>query len=525
MSRRWPKRSGVLPMLLLVLGTGAWGLIAFGPDRAMRLAAAAASNVLLDGLAEGTPSHRIPVVDVVVSERDLEELGSDLPWSGGRTVDAEVIDRDGRHPAGFRYRGMVVTTHFLGGKKSFRLTMEKGGPFPPYRRLNFINPKAFNMVNAHLAYWVAGRMGVSVPFDDLAFVRINGRAIGVMEVVEQPDGDFERNRHRVDHRVPVFKGDYPTPVNRRLLTRRELWRDARHWEHVGGPDSTAAWIKLRALIDVIGDPDLPWTDRRDTLERLIDVDAFLRFAAAIKVIDTQHIDNYHNQVLVLSPRTGLFVPVLWDPLMMFPPDGEPFYPVHDALAFWLLCDPEWRWRRDQYVHDALVDLHRDGAFAARLDEVLDRLLPSVLADRNKTGVVSPFPQDVLRISSAHWAMSAWRLRTDLAAYWERLLNEFDQGAIRIGWDAEQGTIKISGLAVPQLSITVVGDSLVPDRSGGSAWRTDPLNGSITVFPDLAEADAGGAFSDVQRYRSREADLTLRFPAGRIRSVTLNGHGP
>ena len=512
---------------LVALSLGA-GVIAFGPDRALRMAAAAALNVSVDGLAENPGPHRIRVVDIEVAEKDLAKLQENLPFSGTDWKSAVLIDNGTRYPVKFRYRGFGPI-HHLGGKKSFRLKMKRDGPFGAYKRLNFLNPKAQNMVNVSLAYWIASRMGVATPYEDFVFVRMNGEDHGVMHLCEQIDGDFERNRHLVDGDVPVFKGDFP-PTNVRLTVNNgPLWRAAKNWEFMGDADSTVAKQKLEGLIWLVNQRNMPWAVRRDSLEQLIDIDAFLRYAAAMKVIDTRHIDNYHNQILVLSPRSGKFYPVLWDPILLYAPKEEPFYPVYDALSYWLLRDPEWRWIRDRYVRDALTALHTDSAFYHQMDRMLERIKPSVMADRNKTGTLSNASQDVDRSSIVHWAMSAEQLRGRMAGYWNRLTDEFSRDSLKV--EQSDRSVRITGSALPPLEITITGDSLEWDtitpgpnylaRTMDTYGAPDAL--TMSWFPLAAKTDSGGLYRDDQRYLLQPWDMTLRLRSGHIRTVDAHSY--
>lgn len=527
---RVERRSGN-PVLIVAaigaLGLGT-GMVAFGPDRAVRMAAAAALNVSVDGLAEDPGPHRIRVIDLQVKDKDLDRLQADLPFSGATWVEAALVDHGVRYPVEFRYRGFGAV-HHVGGKRSFRLKMKRDGAFAPYKRLNFLNPKTLNMVNVDLAYWIAQRMGVATPYEDFVFVRLNGRDHGVMHLCEQVDGDFERNRHLGTDDVPVYKGDFP-PTNVRLGENRgPLWKSADNWEFLGDADSAEARRKLEGLVWAVNQRNLPWPERRDTLEKLIDVDAFLRFAAAMKIMDTRHIDNYHNQLLVLSPRSGRFYPVLWDPILLFAPEGEHFYAVHDALAYWLLRDPEWRWIRDRYIEEALNELHTGGAFQQRMDEVMDRIKPSVLADRNKFCTLTEASQDVDRYSIVHWARSAEQLRDRMKDHWDRLADELHAEDLHVKSDPR--SVHVTGTAVAPLEITIVGDSLAWDSTtpgGDHVLRSvthDPATGAwnFSCLQLMARADSGGAYREDQFYRMEPWNTVIRMGQGRIRSVSVHGH--
>lgn len=484
-----------------------------GPSRAMSIAAAASLNVVVDGFAEDPDPHRLPVLDLRIDPAALDSLQSDLPWSGGDNVRATLVENGIHHKVKFRYRGVFTPSHFLGGKKSFRLSMKKSNPWSPYRRVNVINPKAFNLVNDHMAAWVAGTMGVAVPMNELVFARINGQDHGVMELFEQVDGDFLRNRHLTQHEIPVYKGDYPPVTGRALPKGRTLWRSAAHWEYASDADSAIAHRKLEALVAALEKDTLPLEAHRDSIAALIDVDAFLRYQAALLVINSIHIDQYHNQWLVLDPRSGKFQPVLWDALMMFAPPSEPLYPVHDALEWWMLRVPEWRLQRDRYAYEAMRALQRDSVFDARLDAVIDRMMPSVLADRNKYGNVTLEPEDVHRVSLLHVISSLAGFRSSVHNYWDRMLARMEAKKTEV--------IRSSGLRVrttmeAPVLLRWTGDAQRVAVNGTNATPVmDDGRWSLVLFPTLRPGPGSKdhPLADHQHMVAQALDASVTFANG------------
>ncbi|QQR85566.1 MAG: CotH kinase family protein [Flavobacteriales bacterium] len=517
-------------LLVGVLGIIGVGFLWFGVHRASGMAGAAALNVLADGLLESPAPHRLRIVEVEVDPHDLDSLQSNLPYSGTDWKKARLIDNGISYPAEFRYRGYGAV-HHIGEKKSFRLKLKRNSAFAPYERVNFLNPKSFNMINVHMSYWIAARMGVAVPWDDMVFMRLNGQDHGVMHACEQVDADYERNRRMAPGDVPMFKGDFAPTNERDTVKHGLLWKDADHWEFLGDADSTDARRKLEGLIHLINAKDMPWQRRRDSLEKVIEVDAFLRFAAAMKVLETRHIDNYHNQLLVLSPRTAKVYPVLWDPIFKFAPADEPLYPMYDALSYWLLHDPEWRWQRDRYIMEALAALHTDSAAYRYMDDVVARIEPSVHADRNKYGVLSMAGQDVDRYSVLHWAYSTEQLGRQMREHWAGLLNALQENTIVA--KREGDSVTITGSGVPPVEVTLVGDSLQVDPgSAGKDYRLQVLEESATqvrvrLFPLTATNVKGSLYNDKQRYELQPWNATVRITSGRLRdasATTWFAHG-
>ena len=497
--------------------------VLLGPGRFVRIAAASFLSATVDGLAEDRGPHELRVLDVRVDQHYLDTLNTDLPWSGGRNVPAVLVDNGVEHPVKFRYRGVYSASHYLGGKKSFRLSLKKDNPFSPYRKLNVINPKSFNMVNNHMGNWIAGRMGVAVPWNEMVFVRLNGHDNGVMELYEQIDGDFEKMRRLTKREVPVYRGDFPPITGRELTEKRTLWRKAEYWEYVSKADSTLSHARLKVLVNVIYDSTLTIPERRDTLARLIDVDAYARYLAAMVVVNTKHMDQFHNQWLVMSDRTGLFYPIFWDALLMFPPEGEPLYFINDALAHWFLRIPEWRLLRDRYVYQALQDLHTSGAFMTEYDRTIERVQPSLLADRNKFGHVSLFPADVHRFSVVHAISSFARMRVTVNSYWDRLsarlaANELHVDrttSLRLTSTVEAPfELRWKSLQQEPPQVIIGSDTVSASRVDG-AW-------SVTVYRAVGLPDGSWdrPFANWQHYVVKPLDITVAFPGGMPGDITI-----
>ncbi|MCB9162958.1 MAG: CotH kinase family protein [Flavobacteriales bacterium] len=508
--------TGWLVLLAIVFVSFVVFAVLLGPSRAVRIAAASFLTNTVDGFAEDLPPHRLRVVDIWIDQKHLDVLNSDLPWSGGVNKPAELVENGVHYPVKFRYRGIYSASHYLGDKKSFRLTLKKNNPFKPYRRLNFINPKSFNMLNNHMAMWIAGRMGVAVPWNEMVFVRLNGADYGVMEMYEQPDGEFERDRKLTKEDVPVYKGEYPPVTDRAIPEKRTLWRKASNWEYESDADSTEAHARLEALVDVIDDSTLTIPFRRDTLARLIDVDAYARYLAAMLVVNTKHMDQFHNQWLVLSERTGLFYPIFWDALLMFPPEGEPLYFINDALAHWFLRIPEWRLLRDRYAYEALIDLHTNGTFTRQYDQAIERIGPSILADRNKFGHVSLVPSDVHQYSLAHVISSFAGMRATVNAYWDRTLARLSDRnvAVEKGEGLRLRTTNEAPLELRWRSFDAQAPEVVAGDDTLTAVRKDGW-WSVTIHRELTlpEGSWDRPFANWQHYLVKPLDLAVIFPNG------------
>lgn len=502
-----------------------------GPKRAASIALAAVSSTLVDDLYEGRPTGGIRTLSITVGPEQLDSLNSDLPWSGATNIGATVRIDGVDHPARFRYRGALTPSHFLGEKRSFRLTFRDAPPQFPFRKVNVINPKSFNMLNNHLGLWVGGWMGVPVPHDELVQVEVNGRPWGVMELYEQPGDEFLRTRGLCDERVALYKGDFGPVRNRTLGARNLLWQKAAFWQFQGRADSTMAHERLSALIRAVNARDLSVEARADSLARLLNMEVYLRYLAAMWVVNTAHIDQYHNQFLVLDPRDGRFLPVLWDALLMYEQPGAPRYFIHDALAYRVLQVPEWRVQRDRFAWQALQELHRKGIFRAKWDAVEAQVRPHLLADRNKYANVTLMAEDVHRYSMLHAMRSGQGMQLRVQAYWDGLMERLERCRVqeqRSGNDlvlstADECPLEVSWSAADTVQVAVLLD--------GVPMRAEEVEGRqrVVIHRDVehsrAEADI---YQQDQQFKVLPLKATLTFvpaiPAS-VRIANAITHAP
>ncbi len=514
MSRKGSSRSPVIWVILALLGvSGVVFAALLGPTRALSIAAASVLSTTVDGLYEDIGGHQLRVLDITVDPAHLDTLNSDLPWSGGHNVPAEVRINGVVYKAKFRYRGALTPSHFLGDKRSFRLTFKDPPPDLPFDKVNVINPKSFNMLNNHMGLWIGGFMGVPVPHDELVQVRLNGREHGVMELYEQPTGKLEEVRGMWPEEVPVYKGDFGPLQGRALGARNLLWSDAAHWQYVSKADSAMAHARLTSLVGLVSDRRMPMDERRDSLASLLQMDAYLRYLAALWVVNTAHIDQYHDQFLVLDPRNGLFYPILWDALLMDEQPGKPRYYVHDALAYWVLQVPEWRLLRDRHAWQALQRLHGEGLFQTRWNEVEQRVMPSLLADRNKYANVTLQAEDVHRYSMVHAAASSASMQEQVRTYWDDLTSRLS--GCRVRSERKDGALLLSttdecplelrwkAIEGQEVLVLVDGKPMATERVG--ALTRLVIHREVVYSGGKAEP-----FMEKQQFRVKPLEVRLEF---------------
>lgn len=514
-SRPW----SLLAVLAVAVLVNTYAVIALGARHAARLAFAAAASTGLDGLFEQRSTGALPVVDVRIDADTLRLLQRDLPWSGGTYHRAEVMDAGIRFPVKFRYRGAVMPSHYIGGKASFRLRTHKRGPFTPLRTVNLINPKSLSMVHGVAAFWAAGATGADVPFTELAFVRANGEDVGVMELVEQVDGRCDMVRGRAAHQVPVYKGDMPPLDGHSLPEGKPLWASADAWQYASKADHTRSDRTLAGVIDALHHAtDSTFAQRIDTL---IDRPAFARFLAAIKLLNTHHIDNIHNQWLVASARDGRLRPVLWDPVIFSATGLEPFYPINDAMAFALLRDGAFRLERDRALFRALQKVHVHRALDGFVATTLERMRPAALADRRKCAVLADGMNEVVRYSAWERAHAADAFVPAMHAYWQEVMRGFDIVDLHRSGTADVVRVEWKGAAAVRVRWRSQQAPAI-ESADGSTVQFVPDGRSALVMPGVVHCDGpkADAFAGDRWYNVLPVQILVRFAAGADTTLTF-----
>ena len=387
-------------MALLILGTAAFGIAALGAERAMNIASAAALAVVTDGLLQQTPVHALERVEV--------NMYSDVP---SEVALAGTVDQNG---VAFQARSIAVVdkehvSDHMG--RSIHIDLEQVGPFGPFREVELCPAGGLSKLEGMLAFWIAGRMGLAVPYVELVEVIWNGRSIGIMELRERVGPDLELNRHLGDHPVSIF-------TRKPMSGPMDPWRSSQEWEIGKGiAGTTAAGEAHNALLALLQDTLSFPGQGSDSLEKLIDVDAFLSYLAAWTLIHGDPYQAFREPCLVFSDRSERFYPVLWRSTQEV---ADTTY--EDLLVQMLFAVPEWNQAYEAFVQEALRDLHTDGNFQRQLDLLADRLRPAIAADRMRTGPVSDHPGDVMHYSILHWERAVRQLGTTRYNRWRALLN-------------------------------------------------------------------------------------------------------
>ncbi len=256
-------------------------------------------------------AERLATAELFVPAASKELLDRSLPRSGREYQKASFRFRGILHRVKLRYRGDLYY-HWGTRQKSWRVKLRKGNLIDGMRRLNLINPNE-SMINDHVIYLLAERVGLAAPYSEMVQLKLNNHNFGVVQLCEQVEEEFVRRRGWLPGNIYAGEGIYIDLTRyANSADKAVIWRSTENWEKAADLDSARPHdvADLAALLELVrGADDETFLS---AIWDLIDRDAFLRLHLLSLLVQSPHIDNFHNWKLYFDPATGLAIPIPWD---------------------------------------------------------------------------------------------------------------------------------------------------------------------------------------------------------------------
>lgn len=405
------------------------GILKHGSSDGIRLNAFAALTAITDRTQHSTTPEGLPIYEIEIDQKSLDKLFKDLPESGDKKKEAILKHEGISYPIKLKTRGNLKL-HWGGPKKSIRIYLDDEGPasFHGQRKMNFVNPKTYQLNNNHVSMWLGRQMGVKTVINDLAFLKINGRNIGIFELTEQPSSRYDIELRADSSEMTLFKGDYldeDDGGSEAVL----IWKNPEFWKLIDGEDDDVATEVLSQAIRVVNDSSLTSQEITEQLEEYLDIAAFIRFHACLKILNTYHVDQTHNQVLGFDKKTRKLFPILWDPTYMWPQGDNLFYPYHDPISYHLLQVGKHRFTRDSLLHQFLQDLYHNDRFADHHHHLRKTMAPLVELDHFKCNPTGENMNLVYRFPTLAFHRSMDKILNFSLDYFETLSQEITECSI------------------------------------------------------------------------------------------------
>ncbi|MBP6311910.1 MAG: hypothetical protein WAR83_09820 [Flavobacteriales bacterium] len=379
---------GLVIVALIAISFLIFGVL-LGPSKALTIASSSAAMTALDGFAEQPAASRLPFVEV---NFDPNEFAAVLASKVGGDVNGSFMLAGSECKAVFSFDG-PPSDH---KKRSFRVAFKAPPISLPFHRIEIRNPSSADMLQDHMALWVAGEMGVVVPYDGLFVLRINGEELGVMEIREIIGPDLEQARG---------------------LSTRDIAVSGIGQQAVFPTSDSLSEARAGSLKRALNDTLLTAYARRDSIAMTLDVDAFLRYSAAVEVLRM----NSAEHAWALGSRSGTFYPVMCSASIMEDrldsnSDTTLISPMSQLLQL-VANEPEWTARKEQYINEAKTHLLNNDLFLDKWRQAEAGLIPSLLRDRSKHAHIIVGDADTYGYSIRRAVRTSATFRDKAVAFW------------------------------------------------------------------------------------------------------------
>ncbi len=250
---------------------------------------------------------------IYIDNLSYSVLNSDLPTSGFVEKKGYLVYNGKKmQDVKLRYRG-DSRWHWYFTQKSWRVKTDKNELINGSRKLNLTNATEKSFLMDYLSYKVGEKMGILTYEASPVRVFLNNQYMGVYVSVSQLDEYFLRNNKKLPSEI--YSGDLisrdaddPSSIGQFLWNMDGLGR----WEKSANNNSILEedFTLLENLIKFVEEnKNLPYNK---DIEKMVDIDKYLKWKAALTILSSVHIDNRHNNKLYFDPSSGKFEPILWD---------------------------------------------------------------------------------------------------------------------------------------------------------------------------------------------------------------------
>lgn len=323
------------------------------PGRALRIAKAASFNLAIDGFFEQGAEDALPAFAL--------QLPARTPRSGeggnGSLVHAGIA-----YP--FNWKALEDVPEGSRRPASIGLSLELQAPIAPCRALRIDAGPVAQSFQQHLLLRCANTVGVDAIWSDVQYVDLGRGEAGIRGLFEWPQGGWVTDA--------AFRQMAVSTVG-----PMSAWKSPETW-HATATEHDGAMKRVRTLIGVLADTALSSYARHDSLLRMVDVDAFLRYYALLDLFQAAD----QRPAVLLDPERDRLRPLL----MATAPCGQ--VDSSNALRAMLLSDMSWRYRYEGYQQEAFRILHTEGFYEGEAHRLQRRLTPALRTDRRKVGMAT-----------------------------------------------------------------------------------------------------------------------------------------
>ena len=283
-----------------------------------------------------------PDIQLKISEGSKDSLNDNLQNNVSDYITGFIKfkDKDPAQKVELRYRNKRLWNDSL-MHKSWGINTDKKERVGDYRKVNLIRLKSKYLLNSHLGYLLANKMGLISPESEILYLSMNGQRDGLRLFVPQVDESFLRAQDLMPTDIYVGKLVSAEDMLKGDFSHNETFLSPTFWEKASCNNHYPCDSKapLEALLSF----------EDNDLIKMIDVKQFARLAVYLDFIDAVHT---HNWVLYYDAYREKFLPLILDP-----------------VAWWISIDPSSK----QYTEESgilMAELNKSEYFLIEKEKVL-----------------------------------------------------------------------------------------------------------------------------------------------------------
>ena len=318
------------------------------------------------GLEDNGRYH--PDIQLQISSRSKDSLNNGLKKNSLNYITGFIKfdDEDNLLKVGLKYRNKRLWNDSL-MHKSWGIKTSKKERVGGYRKANLIRLKSKYLLNSHLGYLLADKMGLFSPKSEILYMSMNSQRDGLRLFVPQVDESFLREQHLMPTDIYVgkilsaedmLKGDFS---QKKTFLNPAFWKKAACNNHY--PCESKA--PLEALLNFEDNAPL----------KMIDVKQFAVLAVYLELIDAV---QTHNWVLYYDAYREKFLPIVLDPVAWWKPvdlSSESFTEPSGVLMAELHKSKSFLIEKEKALKAFRVGIYDD--FIAAMDIEIEKLLTKI----------------------------------------------------------------------------------------------------------------------------------------------------
>lgn len=369
---------------------------------------------------------KLPTYKINISNINLKKLNSNLPISGQKNVNANIIlPNNIKQKIEVKYRGDHYW-HWKYDKKSWRVNLSTN--YENEKILNFINPRHKSQILYSLGFYLGEKAKLLTPHSEFIKLFINDDYQGLYLKTEQVNEDFltQRNLRTGD----LFFGE-PNNLADAFTTINGVFDNPNLWE-IKNYTETNNINHLTELLNLINN-DLT-LEYPENLAKSLDISAILKYMAILDIANSSHIDNTHNFKLYFNPETNLFEPIVWDLFAWINLNtNNRVSSTTNSLFQNLLLYPQLAEEKNKYIFEYLQDFASSEKINDFINLQVNTIKDDLLFDPIKDYIDDTFPAPYFRriLSFSEWKKRISLVKTVIKDRNQFLINELNNTTINI----------------------------------------------------------------------------------------------